>query len=430
MLAILASFSAIDILTQLSGGFLAWGWIIFLLLAMWVAWETYLFLKRVDYTSSMQWTFLQVTVPEDSAQTPKAFENAIEVWGGIHKDPDITEKYFDGYMLPWYSCEIQCTRDRVRYIMVVPTAHAKFFEGVIYGQYPSASVKEVEDYTQEFSYQDLEKTFDLYGTEIVAVSEEIYPIRTYREYEDTLAEDDKFIDPHAALIEAYSNIGEGEQFWVQFLIKPVDASVIDKWAKTGFSKIQEITSGKEEKPKGLWSQILSVIFALPLEALSAALGATGEAEKKKEQKARMVINPAEDAVMRGIMQKCARAGYKTKIRLVYISPAGRLNKPTISKAIGAFKQFNTFNLNSLKPDAATKTNGPNYILKQTRRRYRKKHVLLDYQWRDFWGDTSGQMFSADELATLYHFPIKYVKSPVIQRATSGLGGPPENLPYV
>jgi len=133
--------------------------------------------------------------------------------------------------------------------------------------------------------------------------------------------------------------------------------------------------------------------------------------------------------MKGILMKVARNGYKTKIRIIHIAPQGKLHKPNYGKAIGAFKQFNSFNLNSLKPDGDTKTNGPNYILKQTRRAYRTRAILLNYQWRDFWGDDSGFMMSAEELATLYHFPVKYVRSPSVERAAAGAGAPPSNVPF-
>lgn len=421
-------FSAV---ASLSDVILAWGWLLVLFLAMWVAWETYKLIKYIDYGSSMQWTFFQVTVPEDSIQTPKAIENAIEVWGGIHKDPDVVEKFFEGYMLPWYSCEIQCRKDMVRYIMVVPTAHAKFFEGVVYGQYPTAEVKEVEDYTQEYTYQEMEKTFDMYGTEVVLVKDDIYPIRTYREWEDALMEDERFVDPHQALIEAYSNVGEGEQFWVQIMIKPVGADVINAWAEKGQEKIAEIGGEKIEKPLSLMSKLGGVVMALPGEIFRAALlGPGAGAESKDEKPAFRFSNPAQDAEMKGILQKVARTGFKAKIRLIYIAPAGKLNKPNISKAIGAFKQFNSFHLNSFKPDPSTKTNGPNYFLKASRRRFRKRIILLNYQWRDFTGDASGQMMTAEELATIYHFPTIYIKAPVVQRASAGLSSPPDNLPYV
>jgi len=420
----------IDTIASLSDVLLAWGWLFILFLTLWIAWEIYKYLKNVDYVSSIKWTYLQITVPEEAAQTPKSMESAFEIWGGMHKDPDIIEMLFEGYMLAWFSCELQCSRSKARYIMVVPTVHSKFFEGVIYGQYPTAEVKEVEDYAQEFTYQNLGKTFELYGTEMHLVEDDIYPIRTYKEYEDALAEDDRFIDPHQALIEAYTNIEEGEHFWVQILVRPVSARVINKWAEEGQEKISELSGNKKEKEAGLLGQFGKLFTALPRELMEAFFsGPLEPLDARQEQREFHVYNPSEAAEMEGILQKVSHSGFKTLIRVVHIAPAGKLHKPNISKAIGAFKQFNTFNLNSLKPDPDTKTNGPNYVLKQTRRAYRSRALLLNFQWRDFWGDDNGYMMTAEELATLYHFPIKYVHAPAVERATSGLGSPPDNLPY-
>ncbi len=429
MLSILGSFALI--LTQLADVLLAWGWLFLVFLALWIAWETYLYIKHIDYVSGIQWTFLQVRVPDESGQTPKAFENAIEVWGGMHKDPDLIERLFEGYFLAWYSCELQCEKGSARYIIVVPTGHAKFMEGVIYGQYPTAEVTEVEDYSQRFQYQNIEKTFDMWGSEVILSKDDYYPIRLYREFEDALAEDDRFIDPHQAMIETFTNINEGEHFWVQLLVKPMSAKAIDAWAEKGQERIAELSGSAKEEKVGLFRAGLNLLLKIPGEVLQAAFSGPLEAEEmKKKEKQFKIYNPSEDAEMKGILQKVSRAGFKTKIRVMHFAPVGKLHKPNYGKAIGVFKQFNSFNLNSLKPDGNSKTNGPNYVFKQTRRKFRKRRILLDYQQRDFWGDKSGDWMSAEEIATLYHFPIKYVRAPAVQRATSGLGSPPENLPYI
>jgi hypothetical protein len=419
-----------SVVTQLADVILTWGWLLLVFLAMWIAWETYVLLKHIDYVGSIQWTFFQVTLPDEVTLSPKAFENAIEVWGGMHKDPDFIERLFEGYFLAWYSCELQCTKGRARYIIVVPTPHAKFIEGVIYGQYPMATVTEVEDYTQEFSYENIGKTFDMWGSEVHLVKDDIYPIRTYREFEDALAEDETYIDPHQAMIEAFTNINEGEHFWVQVLIKPIDAGDIDAWTQRGLDKISELAGADTEKKPGFFASIGAVIFALPQELYQVLLTGPLEPESEKQDLKFHIYNPTEDAEMKGILQKVQRTGFKTMIRIMHMAPVGKLHKPNYGKAIGAFKQFNSFHLNSFKPDSATKTNGPNYILKHLRRAYRMRAMLLNYQWRDFWGDRAGYMLNAEELATLYHFPNKYTRSPAIQRAPAIGGSPPSNVPYV
>lgn len=423
------SFTVVNVLTSLSDVLVTWGWLFIVIFALWIAWEVYHYIKRVDYLSQIHFTYLQITVPLEAAETPKAMEQAFEVWGGIHKDPDIIERYFEGYTLAWYSCELRCTPGRVQFVMVVPTVHRKFFEGVIYGQYPSAEVKEVSDYTQLYQYRDIEKTFDMYGTELTLVKDDIYPIRMYHEYVDVLAEDDKFVEPLQSVIEAFTTIEEGEEFWFQLLVRPVSAKVIDAWSSRGQKKILERVGRAPAENVGRIRTVFNFFLRLPADLIQLALTGSLPETAKEEKKMFQFLDPATQKETEGILMKVSRTGFRTKMRVMYFSPAGKLHKPNISKAIGVFKQFNSFNLNSLKPDAATKTNGPNYFLKQTRRHFRKRIILINYQFRDFWGDDSGYMMTAEELATLFHFPNKYGRSPSIERATSGLGSPPENLPY-
>lgn len=420
-------FSAIS---QLSDVLLAWGWLLLLALALWIAWEVYVFLKHVDYTGSIKWTFYELKIPSDSIQTPKSFENAIDVWGGMHKNPDLIESIFEGYFLGWYSLEIFCTKNSARYIMVVPTPHAKFFEGVLYGQYPTIEITEAEDYTLRYSYEEIAKTFEIWGAEIHQAKDDIYPIRTYHEYEDSFNEDNTFIDPHQAMVEAFTNINDGEEFWVQLLVKPIDAKDILKWTDRGQERISELAGEDIEKPAGFFQLLKDALMAWPKDLFSVIFkGPLEPASEDKDFQFR-IYNPSQDAEMKAILQKVSRNGYRTKIRVIHIAPQGKLQKPNYGKAIGAFKQFSSWNLNNLYPDPVTKVNGPNYIFKQTRRDYRARAMLLNFQWRDFWGDNSGQMMNAEEIATLYHLPSKYVQAPSVKRASAGVASPPSNVPYV
>lgn len=154
-----------------------------------------------------------------------------------------------------------------------------------------------------------------------------------------------------------------------------------------------------------------------------------EADRQDKDQQFRFFNPTDDAKMKGILQKVSKEGYETKIRVISLAPKGEFLKPNIGVAVGAFKQFNTNNLNSFKPDGATKTNAPNYFLKQYRRQVRERNILLLFQWRDFFELDSGYMMNAEEIATIWHLPSKYLRSPGVQRATSGLSSAPENVPY-
>lgn len=418
------------IVAQIGPVILAFGWLTTLFLILWIAWSAYRLLKMIDYVSGIQWTFLQVTIPPDAEETPKSMEILYDVLGSIHKSPDLVEQYFDGYLEAWYSCEIQCTQGVARYILVIPAAHRQTFEGVIYGQYPRAEVKEVEDYTLRYKYSDLREKFDMFGTEIVLANEDVFPIKTYRSYEDSLSEGDTYVDPHQSLIEAFTSLNPGEEMWVQFLIRPLDAKRLEKYNKDGEKKVAEISGQAKEDELPVISRVAGFFLDLPGQLLTAAIsGTTASSEKEEAPKLFRLFNPVDEAKMKGILQKISQNNFKLKIRVIYIAPPGQLQKPSIGRTIGAFKQFNTLHMNSVKPDNATKTNGPNYVMREVRRKLRERSILLHYQWRDMWGIEAGYWMSAEELATLYHFPAKHVRSPSVQRAKAGQRTPPQNLPY-
>ncbi len=408
---------------------LTFGWLIAVWMIFWIAWKTYLVLKMIDFESAIEWTYYQITMPGDTEETPKSMEGLFEFVGGIHKNPDFNEKYFDGYLEAWASFELYCTQDVAKFVIVVPTAHKRLFEAIVYGQYPKAEIQETENYAARYDWRDLRKKFEIWGSEMLLVEDDIYPIKTYKDFEAKLAERVPFVDPMQVTVETLTNLEAGEEFWMQVLVRAMDGGKIKEWEKQGEKKIAEISGqAKKEKP-GMWENFRAFFWALPGELLSIIFRGPLDFEKDKEEKVLRFFNPADQAKMEGILEKVSRNGFKVKIRLIHIAPPGQLKKPNVARAIGTFKQYAAGHLNSFKPDGSTKTNGPNFIMRNKRRLLREKNILLNFQWRSFFGTNSGQMMTAEELATIYHFPVKYVSAPSVERAKSGRTSPPPNLPY-
>lgn len=423
------SYTFADFTVQFGPTLLTFGWLLVVWMTMWIAWKIYMLLKMVDYVSAIEWTFYQIAVPEETEETPRSMEVIFEVVGGMHKNPDFNELYFDGYLEPWASFEIWCSQRSAKFIMVVPTAHKRLFESVVYAQYPKAELKEVADYTQRYNVDDLRKKYELYGTEIVLTDDDIIPIKSYREFEADLAENIPFVDPMQIILETLTNVEPGEEFWVQVLVRPVDGGAIKKWEKSGEQRIAEISGQASKKKPGFWENAKTFVMAIIPDLFHAIFKGPLEESATKEEKVLRFFNPVDDAKMKGILQKISSNAYQTKIRVLHIAPVGQMKKPNIGRLIGVFKQFASVHLNTLKPDGDTKTNGPNFIMRDKRRLLREQNILLNFQWRDFFGRDSGAMFNAEELATIYHFPVKYVSAPGVERSKAGIKNPPANLPY-
>lgn len=417
-----------DFMRQFGPTALTFGWLIVVWMIFWIAWKTYLLMKMIDYVNAIEWTYYEIKLPDETEETPKSMEVLFELIGGIHKSPDFNEKYFDGYLEAWASFELYCTQQSVRYIMVVPTAHKRLFEGIIYGQYPKATITEVEDYTLRHDYKDLRKKFELWGADMVLTSDDIYPIKTYPNFEAKLAEEVPFVDSMQVMVETLTNLEAGEEFWIQILVRPLEAEVISTWEKRGEKEIAKISGQAKKTKPGMWENFRTFMLAVPGELLTILFRGPLDLEKEKEEKVLRFFNPVDEAKMKAILEKVSGNGYKVKMRLIHIAPVGQLKKPNIGRGIGVFKQFTAWHLNGIKPDS-NKTNGPNFIMRNRRRLWRERNILLNYQWRDFFGKDSGQIMNAEELATLYHFPVKYVSSPSVQRAKAGKVAPPADLPY-
>lgn len=405
------------------------GWLLALWMIFWIAWKTYLLLKMVDFESAIEWTYFQITMPGDTEETPKSMEGLFEFVGGIHKNPDFNEKYFDGYLEAWASFELFCTQGVAKFIIVVPTAHKRLFEAIVYGQYPKADIQETQDYALRYDWKDLRKKFEIWGSEMVLIEDDILPIKTYKEFEAKLAERIPFVDPMQVTIETLTNLEPGEEFWIQILVRALDGKVIKEWEKRGEKKIAEISGQAKKSKPGMWENFRAFFWALPGELLTIVFRGPLDFEQKKEEKVLRFFNPADSAKMESILEKVSKNGFKVKIRLIHIAPVGQMKKPNIGRGIGTFKQYALGHLNSFKPDGATKTNGPNLFFRDKRRLLLEKNILLNYQWRNFFGRDSGQIMNAEELASLYHFPVKYVSAPSVERAKSGRTSPPPNLPY-
>ncbi|MEX2436920.1 MAG: hypothetical protein WD471_02045, partial [Candidatus Paceibacterota bacterium] len=146
----------------------------------------------------------------------------------------------------------------------------------------------------------------------------------------------------------------------------------------------------------------------------------GEKDEKKKD-----LSPGKRKIIEAIEEKMSKTGFETIIRFVYIDKKDDFSRSNISGVMGSFQQFNTQNLNSLRPNIATMPIARGLFKKK--KILRKKRRLFAFaKVREFPGKYS--VLNTEELATLYHFPISGVQSAFLRRVTTKKGGPPTDLP--
>lgn len=408
------------------------GWIFLTWFIWWAGTQTYLEYIQTRFWRKKEWMLMQITVPRVTEQTCKAVENIFATIAGIHNGPSWTENWVDGFVQPTVSLEIASIDGRVAFYIYCERRFEAMMKSAIYAQYPDADISETENYAKNVPQQFPDDEWDMWGTELIPVVPDPYPLKTYPEFEDKISGELK--DPLAGILENFSHLGPGEQAWYQINIKPTDQKDFRKRAEKEINKIKGI---KEKVPESS----LGKVFLFPLQILGEFLkvafgGEVGPPEKPKEEKKDLfpklaALSPGEKNILEALERKNSQIGFDSKIRYIYIGRKEVFKRPRAVHAfIGAIKQMNTFDMQALKPES--KTCGVSSTIlwfKAARNNIRKTRLVSRYAKRS--GDGISRYFlSAEELATLWHFPIlMQVKAPSLQRTEAKKTDAPANVPF-
>jgi hypothetical protein len=376
---------------------------------------------RNTYRQARKYILLAVDIPKDLEQGPKGVENIFNQLAGAHQPLNTYMKWFSGEIPDSFSFEVVSIGGYIQFIIHVVETNRDLLEAMIYAQYPDAEITEIEDYTKDFAKVKFpDEKYDLWGMEIKLAKSTYYPIRTYEEFEHV---EEGLKDPMAGLLEAMSRIGPGEQVWAQLVLTPAD----NDWGHGAEPLIKKLIGAKAEGKKGFlhnfsgyFSEFDKQIFGSP-EATSTS--------KDEPPNQILYLTQGEKDDVLAIEEKISKIGFHFKIRLIYLAEKEKMNKPVGKALYGAYKQFNTLNLNSLRPDAKTFTGGLVWF-KERRLNFRKNRLLYRYRYRGHWLEPGfyGQILNSEEVASLYHFPILTVKAPLVKKAEAKKAEPPMHLP--
>jgi hypothetical protein len=285
---------------------------------------------------SLDTVLLQIALPR---------ENEIKIDAAEQLFASLYSMYSGGFgsfakSQPHLSFEIVGRKEDIRFFVAVPHNLQDLVEKQIFGAYPGAEIKEVDE------YNIFSQSGKVAFTSLKLSSSNYNPIKVYK---------DLATDPLSSITTAFGKMSDDEGAALQVIISPVG----DGWRKQGRSYIS--------KPKK---------------------------NESDPEKANYHVDPKTYDAIEG---KCSKVGFRTVVRIVVSSTDQARAKMHLDNISGTFKQFAS-DLNSFSSHGSW---------------FFKKLFMIDfiYRYLPLWGSNS--VLSAEEVATIYHFPNKSVETPHI-----------------
>lgn len=380
----------------------------------WSSWRKY---SRANFIAGQKPILLEIKIPRQILKTPRAMELVLT---GLNVGPGETtfiDRLYLGKVRPWWSLEIVSIEGKIHFYIWTWERLREFTESQFYAQYPDLEIHEVEDYAAGLKYVPGKNV--VWGMEYKLSKPDAYPIKTYidLELDQNPHKQEQIIDPLTGVFEKLSSLGPGEQMWIQIIIRQ------NKGAPTGRGLFRNPISWKDEAKE----EIENIYKASIPQNIDPTTGELTEGSYPQ-------LKPGEVTMIKALERSIEKAGFDAGIRSVYITRPDSFKGHKISPLlVNLFNSFASGYLNKFSPSDTW-------------------HVILDYPWQDF-KDIRATRFShrvidayrrrslfhppyerprfvltAEELATIFHFPTEENRAPGIERLSSTKGEAPSNLP--
>jgi hypothetical protein len=406
------------------------GWIILALICVSIGSQALAAFRSKMAGDNWQWVLLAVDVPPLFIQSPKAVEQIFAHLSGAKVGVRLAEKYWIGKRQKSFSFEIVSIEGYIQFLVRTELDYRDLVEAAIYAQYPEAEITEVEDYVDMIPATYPSETHHMFGVEFQLSEADAYPIRTYPSFEYKISKDDVFSDPMAAILENFSRVGHGEHFWLQIIIEPAG----NEWKTKGIDLVKDIIAGHAGHHGSTFvADMVATIGNIPMAIAKELFRYLNASEHEEEGGHEEVhgklsdLTPGGKNTIEGIEEKISKLGFKTKMRALYVARNEVFNPGRcVDGFIGALNQFHVQSSNAIVPRAITHTHF--LFFNHAREILAQNKFFKAFAKRKLKVGGSPYVLNIEELATLWHFPLPFVKTPLIQKAGAKRGEPPMNLP--
>lgn len=276
--------------------------------------------------------------------------------------------------------------EEIFFYIAVPRKYIESIRRSIRSFWSGAEIKEVVE-----DYNIFNPKGTTLGSYVVLKAHDFKPIKTYKEITvgnlDTL---DSFLGAFNKLKK------EGEGLAYQVIIRPLSTKENKKIKKV----IDELKKGKkfEEAFGGVSKEILEILQ---------------ESQKKAEEKLHKEPKPLDEILIKNMEAKMLKPLFSVNIR-IFASANNVFDADEILTALeSSFHQFTNPGINE-------------FVIKRVKGKS-LNNLAYEFSFRLF-NKTQAIILNSEEIASIFHFPTSYSKSPLIHWLPAKTAPPPTNLP--
>lgn len=290
-----------------------------------------------------------------------------------------------------FSFEVVASEKTISFYVVASRSQERYITQQIQAYYPDATMEEVND------YNIFHPDHVTYGGYMITKKHNIFPLKTYKTMET---------DPLNSILNVMSKLEMNEGMSVQFIVRSARA----EWHKQAGETVHKAyqTSSTREAFSGLGrSRFLNGLIELLKVSKPSK---KDESEMKKETKR---LTSMEEEMLKEIETKNSKSGLDVNMRVVVSARSSGQAQLYLDNISNTMSQYNHYDY------------GNNFNSKLVRKNQKK--IINDFIYRRF-DDKISFLLNTEELASLYHFPLKGSETPNILWLTARHAAAPSDIP--
>lgn len=381
----------------------------------WGAWKWYI--RSYFIFMNTKPVLLEVKMPTEVTKSPRAMELVLtSLWFRLSTTTKIDTDWKGGSM-PYYSFELASHGGQVHFYVWLQRNYLRnVFETNMYAQYPEVEIVEVSDYAIDFHFDD-DKHYAFVGDQVLESNKlklhddrvNAYPLKTYVDFElDKDPKEELKVEPMAQVLEVLSALQQGEEAWVQIVIKA--------------------HPGKE------WQKLVEAEVKLLRKEASLNPGKSIDDHiDDKEKYGFPRPTWAQQELMRSMERNLSKLAFDFGCRMLFIGPKDNFRSPMATAVRWIWRPYANPHWGiQLRPRNAHNDFDWPWQDYKDHRYYHEIHRYLDaYRRRQMWNppwEDKRNTTSVEVLATMWHPPSRTIRAPGLQRIPSSKSEPPTNLP--